>query len=66
MATKQELLRIASRLSCKYQDRCEGHTMAGHCPTCWARHNERKCILETKCPPCEAAQALRILANARI
>jgi hypothetical protein len=63
MATKEELLRIASRLGCKYMDKCANHTRGPKCPTCWEQHKERSCQHVEMCSPCEAAQALRLIAG---
>lgn len=62
----KELLRIAGRLGCKYQDRCSGHTRGNSCPKCQEVYKQRYCAHETMCPACEAADALRQIAATQV
>lgn len=63
MYPREEVLRIASSLGCKYEDKCSNHTRRGNCPACLKNYDQKYCAHETMCPPCEAASALRFLAQ---
>ena len=63
MYDKESLVRIASELGCKYEDKCSNHTRASLCPTCLQKYKQRHCAHETRCSSCEAADALRFVAK---